>query len=45
LDFSVTGRPAGLLRVFQPLIARATQANLDRGFPRLKQVLESGWAS
>jgi hypothetical protein len=27
--------------VFQPLIARTTQANLDRGFPRLKQVLES----
>jgi carbon monoxide dehydrogenase subunit G len=45
VDFSVTGRPAGLLRLFQPLIARTTQANLDRGFPRLKQVLESGSAS
>ena len=42
VDFSVTGRPGGLLRLFQPLIARTTQANLDRGFPRLKQVLESG---
>ena len=41
VDFSVTGRPGGLLRLFQPLIARTTQANLDRGFPRLKQVLES----
>ena len=42
VDFSVTGRPAGLLRLFQPLIARNTQANLDRGFPRLKQLLEGG---
>jgi carbon monoxide dehydrogenase subunit G len=41
VDFSVTGRPGGLLRLFQPLIARTTQANLNRAFPRLKQVLES----
>jgi carbon monoxide dehydrogenase subunit G len=40
-EFSVTGRPSGLLRLFQPMIARNTQANLDRAFPRLKQVLES----
>ena len=40
VDFSVTGRPGGMLRLFQPLMARNTQANLDRGFPRLKQVLE-----
>jgi hypothetical protein len=42
VDFSVTGRPAGLLRVLQPLIARTIQANLDRGFPRLKELLERG---
>jgi carbon monoxide dehydrogenase subunit G len=41
LDFSVTGRPAGPLRLLQPLIARNTQKNLDRSFPRLKQVLEA----
>ena len=41
VDFSVTGRPSGLLRLFEPVIARNTQKNLDRGFARLKQVLES----
>lgn len=40
--FSVTGRPAGVLRLLQPLIARTTQRNLDRGFPRLKALLETG---
>ena len=43
--FSVTGRPSGVLRLLQPLIARNTQRNLDRGFPRLKQYLEAGAAS
>jgi hypothetical protein len=38
--FSVTGRPTGLLRLMQPLIARTTQRNLDNGFTRLKDVLE-----
>lgn len=38
--FSVTGRPSGLLRLMQPLIARTTQRNLDKGFARLKEVLE-----
>ena len=42
VDFSVSGRPGGLLRVLEPLIARNTQKNLDRGFARLKQVLEGG---
>jgi hypothetical protein len=42
VDFSVTGRPTGLLRVLQPLVARNTQANLDRGFERLRQLLEAG---
>ena len=42
VDFAVTGRPTGLLRLMQPLIARNTQKNLDRNFPRLRQVLEAG---
>ena len=41
VQFSVTGRPTGLLRLAQPLIARTTQANLDRGFARLKALLET----
>jgi carbon monoxide dehydrogenase subunit G len=45
VKFSVTGRPSGVLRLLQPVIARGTQRNLDRGFPRLKQYLESGAAS
>ena len=40
VEFSVTGRPTGLLRLLQPLIARTTQRNLDKGFAQLKQVLE-----
>jgi uncharacterized membrane protein len=42
VNFSVTGRPTGLLRLLQPMIARGTQANVDRGFARLKQILEAG---
>ena len=42
LLFSVTGRPAGALKLMQPLIARNTQRNLDRGFARLKELLERG---
>ena len=45
MEFSVTGRPTGMLRVLQPLIARNTQKDLDRSFPRLKQFLETGAAS
>ena len=41
VDFAVTGRPTGMLRLLQPLIARNTQANLDRGFARLKELLET----
>jgi carbon monoxide dehydrogenase subunit G len=41
VEFSVTGRPGGALRLLQPLIARNTQQNLNRSFPRLKEVLES----
>lgn len=45
VEFSVTGRPTGILRLLQALIARNTQKNLDRGFPRLKQLLETNPAS
>jgi carbon monoxide dehydrogenase subunit G len=45
VDFSVTGRPSGLLRLLEPMIARTTQKNLDRGFTRLKEVLETGTGS
>jgi uncharacterized protein YndB with AHSA1/START domain len=39
--FSVTGRPSGMLRLLEPLIARNTEKNLSRAFPRLRQILES----
>ena len=39
--FSVTGRPTGLTRLMEPVIARSTQRNLDVGFARLKELLES----
>jgi carbon monoxide dehydrogenase subunit G len=45
VQFSVTGRPTGVLCLLQPLIARSTQRNLDRAFPRLKHFLETGAAS
>jgi carbon monoxide dehydrogenase subunit G len=45
VEFSITGRPTGMLRLLQPLIARTTQRNLDRGFPRLKRLLETGAVS
>jgi carbon monoxide dehydrogenase subunit G len=45
VDFSVTGRPTGLMRLLQPLVARNTQENLDAGFLRLKELLESGTGS
>jgi uncharacterized protein YndB with AHSA1/START domain len=45
VQFSVTGRPTGMLRLLQPLIARNTEQNLARGFPRLKRLLETGTAA
>jgi carbon monoxide dehydrogenase subunit G len=42
VDFAVTGRPGGLMRLMEPLISRGTQKNLDRGFARLSEVLEAG---
>jgi carbon monoxide dehydrogenase subunit G len=44
LAFSVTGRPTGVLRLLEPLLARNAERNLDRGFPRLKRFLETGTA-
>jgi hypothetical protein len=40
VQFSITGRPTGALRPLQPLIARTTQRNLDKGFAQLKSLLE-----
>lgn len=45
VEFAVTGRPTGLLRLFEPMIASTTQKNLDKGFLRLKDVLENDSAS
>ena len=42
---SVTGRPTGMLRIVQPMIASTTQKNLDRGYARLKRLLETGTVS
>jgi carbon monoxide dehydrogenase subunit G len=42
VDASVTGRPTGAMRLFQPMIARATQKNLDQAYARLKRLLEGG---
>ena len=45
LEAMVTGRPTGLMRVLQPMIARTTQQSLDRAYPRLKRLLETGTPS
>jgi Polyketide cyclase / dehydrase and lipid transport len=45
VNASVTGRPTGLLRLLQPIIARTTHKNLDRGYARLKRLLETDSAS
>jgi uncharacterized protein YndB with AHSA1/START domain len=42
--FALTGTPGGVTRLLQPIFARITQANLDKGFPRLKRLLETGSA-
>lgn len=44
VDASVTGRPTGLMRLIQPVVARTTQQNLDRGYAQLKRLLETGSA-
>jgi uncharacterized membrane protein len=41
---TVTGRPSGLLLLLQPMISRRTQQNLDRGYARLKRLLETATA-
>jgi uncharacterized membrane protein len=45
VNASVTGRPNGIMRLLEPLVARRTQQNLDRGYARLKTLLETGKAS
>ena len=42
MNAAVTGRPTGAMRLLQPMIARTTQKNLDRGYARLKTLLETG---
>jgi uncharacterized membrane protein len=42
VNATVTGRPIGVMRLLEPLIARRTQQNLDRGYARLKALLETG---
>ena len=42
VESSVTGRPSGLMRLFQSKIARTTQENLDAAYPRLKRLMETG---
>lgn len=42
VEASVTGRPTGVLRLMQPMVARTTQKNLDVGYARLKRLLETG---
>jgi uncharacterized membrane protein len=45
VEASVTGRPSGLMGLLQPMVARTTQKNLDRAYPRLKRLLETGTAA
>lgn len=41
VEFTVTGRPTGMMRLLQPIIARTTQRNLDRNFEVLGRLLEA----
>jgi Polyketide cyclase / dehydrase and lipid transport len=41
VEFAVTGRPTGIMRLLQPIIARTTQRNLARNFEGLGRLLES----
>jgi len=45
VEFTVIGRPTGMMRVLQPMIARTTQRNLDRNFEVLGRLLETDGAS
>jgi hypothetical protein len=45
VEASVTGRPSGVMRALQPLVGRTTQQNLDRAYPRLKKLMETGSAA
>jgi carbon monoxide dehydrogenase subunit G len=42
---SVTGRPTGMLRLLQPMVSRTTQKNLNRGYARLKRLMETDSAA
>lgn len=42
IEFTVTGRPTGMMRLLQPIVARSTQRNLTRNFARLAPLLEAG---
>jgi hypothetical protein len=41
-EFTINAEPGGPMLLLQPLIARNAQRNLDRAFPRLKLLLETG---
>lgn len=41
VEFTVTVRPTGMMRLLQPIIARTTQRNLDRNFEVLGRLLEA----
>jgi len=45
VEFTVTGRPTGFIRLLQPMMDRSTQRNLDRNFERLGRLLETGSVS
>ena len=41
VEFTVTGRPTGIMRLLQPIIARTSQRNLYRNFEVLARLLEA----
>ena len=41
IDFAAEGRPRGLMRLAQPLLARSLERQFRRYFARLKELLES----
>ncbi|MCY7289093.1 MAG: SRPBCC family protein [Cryobacterium sp.] len=45
VEFTVTGRPTGFMRLLQPMMARSTKHNLDRNCERLGRLLETGSGS
>lgn len=45
VGFTVTGRPTGIMRLMQPIIARTAQRNLARNFEALGRLLEGDVSS